>query len=339
MRILGIESSCDETAAAVVEDGRRVLSDVVASQVALHSPYGGVVPELASRRHVEMVLPVIEQALEEAGVGRDDLDAVAVTRGPGLIGALLVGLSAAKALAYAWRKPLIAVNHLEGHMQTAFLGREPLDRAFVCLVVSGGHSALYLVEPDARSHLLGGTRDDAAGEAFDKVAKLLGLGYPGGVVIDRLAGSGSSAAIPFPRAFFDQDSFEFSFSGIKTAVANFVRRFGLPAETGGPAPYRIEDLAASFQEAVVDVLVVKTIRAALHWGVRDVAVVGGVAANRRLRERLAEEAGYHRLELHLPEPRYCTDNAVMIAAGGYAVWRRDGFCLKPLELDAVSRWM
>lgn len=339
MRILGIESSCDETAAAIVEDGRRVLSDVVASQIALHSPYGGVVPELASRKHVEVILSVIDQALSEAGLDLDGVDAVAVTQGPGLIGALLVGMSAAKAMAYALRKPLLAVNHLEGHMQAAFLGREPLDRAFVCLVVSGGHSALYHVEPDGRSRLLGGTRDDAAGEAFDKVAKLLGLGYPGGVVIDRLAAEGNPAAYQFPKALMERDSLEFSFSGIKTAVANFVRRFGAPPKAGEPGPYRLEDLVASFQEAVVDVLVSKSFRAAEQFGVRDIAVVGGVAANRRLRQRLGEEAAYHRVELHLPELRYCTDNAVMIAAAGYAVWRRAGFCRTPLELDAVSRWL
>jgi N6-L-threonylcarbamoyladenine synthase len=339
MRILGIESSCDETAAAVVEDGKEVLSDVVASQIALHSPYGGVVPELASRKHVEAILPVIDQALSAAGLGRDELDAIAVTQGPGLIGALLVGLSAAKAMAYAWRKPLIAVNHLEGHMRAAFLGREPLDRPFVCLVVSGGHSALYRVGPDGQGRFLGGTRDDAAGEAFDKVAKLLGLGYPGGVVIDRLATEGNPTAFQFPKALFDRDSLEFSFSGIKTAVANFVRRFGPPPAMGDAGAYRVEDLVASFQEAVVDVLVTKTFRAVIQCGVTDVAVVGGVAANRRLREKLEEEAAYHRIDLHLPELRYCTDNAVMIAAGGYAAWRRAGFCRNPLELDAVSRWI
>ncbi len=339
MKILGIESSCDETAAAVVEDGQRVLSDVVASQIAVHSPYGGVVPELASRKHVEVILPVVDQALSEAGLGRESVDAIAVTQGPGLIGALLVGMSAAKAMAYAWRKPLIAVNHLEGHMQAAFLGREPLDRPFVCLVVSGGHSALYHVEPDGRSRLLGGTRDDAAGEAFDKVAKLLDLGYPGGVVIDRLAAQGNSTAFQFPKALLNRDSLEFSFSGIKTAVANFVRRFGPPPKAGDAGPYRLEDLLASFQEALVEVLVTKTFRAVGQCGVRNAAVVGGVAANRRLRQRLGEEAAYHRVELHLPELRYCTDNAVMIAAAGYAVYRRAGFCHNPLELDAVSRWL
>lgn len=337
MLILGIETSCDETAAAVVEDGRRICSDVVASQIAVHSPYGGVVPELASRKHVEAILPVIGQALDEAGIIAGKLDAIAVTQGPGLVGALLVGLSAAKALAYALDRPLLAVNHLEGHMHAAFLGREPLSLPFVCLVVSGGHTALYRIDPDGQHHLLGSTRDDAAGEAFDKVAKLLDLGYPGGVVIDRLAAQGKPQAFQFPKAFFDQDSLEFSFSGIKTSVANFLRRFGAPARAGEAGPYRLEDLVASFQEAIVEVLVSKTLKAASFCGVKDVAVVGGVAANSRLRQRLHEETGYHRLNLHLPPLRFCTDNAVMIAAAAYTVWKRSGFCKQPLELDAFSR--
>lgn len=339
MLILGIETSCDETAAAVVEDGRTVWSDVVASQIAVHGPYGGVVPELASRKHVEAILTVIEQALERARLRTDQLDAIAVTRGPGLVGALLVGISAAKAMSYALGIPLIAVNHLEGHMQAAFMGRDPLDRPFVCLVVSGGHSALYLVDRDGRGDLLGCTRDDAAGEAFDKVAKLLGLGYPGGVVIDRLAREGNARAFQFPKAFLEKDSLEFSFSGIKTSVANFLRKHGPPPAQGQTGAYRLEDLVASFQEAVVEVLVKKTVGAARSRQVTDVAVVGGVAANRRLREMLSEEAAYHRLHLHLPELRYCTDNAVMIAAAGYHVWRRQGFCQDPLEVDAVSRWL
>ncbi len=338
MIILGIESSCDETAAAVVEDGKRILSDVVASQISVHSPYGGVVPELASRKHVEAVLPVISQALDQAGVAGRDLDAIAVTQGPGLIGALLVGLSAAKAMAYALRKPLVAVNHLEAHMHAAFLAGEPLDRPFVCLVVSGGHTALYAVDPREGSRLLGSTRDDAAGEAFDKVAKLLELGYPGGVVIDRLASEGNPVAFPFPKAYLDKDSLEFSFSGLKTAVANFVRRYGPPPVTGEKGVYRLEDLVASFQEAVVDVLVYKTLQAVALCDVRDVAMVGGVAANRRLRQRMREEAACRRLNLHLPPHRFCTDNAVMVAAAGYFTWKRSGFCENPLELDAISRW-
>jgi len=338
MIILGIETSCDETAAAVVKDGTVVLSDVVASQVAVHTPYGGVVPELASRKHVEAILPVIGRALERANLTREAPDAVAVTQGPGLVGALLVGLSAAKAMSYALRKPLIAVNHLEAHMHAAFLGKCPPEKPLVCLVVSGGHTALYQVDPRGVARLLGGTRDDAAGEAFDKVAKLLGLGYPGGVAIDRIAPRGNPQAFPFPKAFMEKESLDFSFSGIKTAVANFVRRHGLPGSGPQGGPYRLEDLAASFQEAVVEVLVTKVVRAANGTGVRDVAVVGGVAANGRLRMRLREEAAYHGLTLHLPEARYCTDNAVMVAAAGYYAWKRAGFCPNPLDLDARSRW-
>jgi len=345
MIILGIESSCDETAAAVVEDGKRILSDVIASQIDVHSPYGGVVPELASRKHVEAILPVIAQALDEAGMTGDDVDAIAVTQGPGLVGALLVGLSAAKAMAYALKKPLIPVNHLEGHMHAPFLERDLLEEPFVCLVASGGHTALYRVAPNGLSRFLGSTRDDAAGEAFDKVAKLLGLGYPGGVVIDRMAEKGNPQAVAFPRAMLDKESLEFSFSGVKTAVANFVRRYGPPGRAGEgeqdletEPSYKVEDLVASFQEAIVDVLVIKTIKAAGMCGVSDIAVVGGVAANRRLRQRLMEAAAEHGLQLHLPPSRFCTDNAVMIAATGYAVWKRSGFCLDPAELDAKSRW-
>lgn len=337
MLILGIESSCDETAAAVVEDGVRVRSNVVASQIAVHGPYGGVVPELASRKHVEAILPVISRAMEEADVAMETLDAVAVTQGPGLVGALLVGLSAAKAMAYALRKPILAVNHLEAHMHAAFLGREAPTEPFVCLVVSGGHTALYRVAPDGESMPLGSTRDDAAGEAFDKVAKLLGLGYPGGVVIDRLAAQGDPRVFSFPKAYLEKDSLDFSFSGLKTSVANMVRRLGPPrGEDGG---YRVEDLAAGFQEAVVDVLVTKTVRAARMSNLSHVAVVGGVAANRGLRDRLSEVAGSEGLHLSLPPPALCTDNAVMVAAAAYSVWKRSGFSPDPLTLDAYSRWL
>jgi len=338
MLILGIETSCDETAAAVVENGKDILSDVISSQIAVHMPYGGVVPELASRKHVEMILPVIDEALNNAGISADRLDAIAVTQGPGLVGALLVGLCTAKAMAFALDKPLIAVNHLEGHMHAAFLGRETIAKPFVCLVVSGGHTALYRVDTDGQVKFLGTTRDDAAGEAFDKVAKLLNLGYPGGVVIDKLAADGNPTTFQFPKAYLEKDSLDFSFSGIKTAVANFVRRFGPPANASEGASYRLEDVAASFQEAVVDVLVNKTILAAKVSGVDEIAVVGGVSANQRLRRRFEEEAGYLGLTLHLPALRYCTDNAVMIAAAGYTVWKRTGFVQDIMDLDAVSRW-
>ena len=338
MIILGIESSCDETAAAIVEDGKRILADVVASQIAVHSPYGGVVPELASRQHVEAILPVIAQALSDAGLKRDALDAIAVTQGPGLVGSLLVGLSAGKAMAYALRKPLIAVNHLEGHIRAAFMEREVPEEPFVCLVVSGGHTSLYLQESDGTAECLGGTRDDAAGEAFDKVAKLLNLGYPGGVIIDRLAEQGNPQAFTLPRPFLAADSLEFSFSGIKTAVANLVRRVERDPAAGHLDPQQVTDLVASFQEAVVDVLVHKTFQAVSVHQVRHLAVVGGVAANGRLRRRLEEEAGYRQVRLYLPPLRYCTDNAAMIAAAGYWIWRRDGFLINPLDLDARSRW-
>lgn len=338
MLILGIETSCDETAAAVVENGRKVCSDVVSSQIAVHSPYGGVVPELASRKHVEMILPVIAEALAQARIEPRQVDAIAVTQGPGLVGALLVGISAAKAMAYALDKPLIAVNHLEGHMHAAFLGGDPITRPCVCLVASGGHTALYLVNGGEQLSCLGTTRDDAAGEAFDKVAKLLGLGYPGGVIIDRLARSGNPLAFQFPKAYLEKGSLDFSFSGIKTAMANFVKRFGQPASGAEAGSYRLEDVVASFQEAVVDVLVDKTIKAAEITGVADVAVVGGVSANHRLRQRFEEEAGYRRLALHLPALRYCTDNAVMIAAAAFTAWKRTGFARNFKDLDAVSRW-
>lgn len=340
MLILALESSCDETAAAVVEDGVRVLSDVVSSQVALHGPYGGVVPELASRKHVEMILPVIDAALRNAAVTLESVDALAVTQGPGLVGALLVGMSAGKAIAHALRKPLIAVNHLEGHMHAAFLGGVPIEEPFVCLVVSGGHTALYRAEPDGTSRLLGATRDDAAGEAFDKVAKLLELGYPGGVLIDRLSRQGDPHAVTFPRPLLDRDSLDFSFSGLKTAVVHHVRGEGMSfRRNAAQAECSIEDLVASFQEAVVDVLVTKAFRALERTGLQHLAVVGGVAANGRLRAKVRDKSEAGGVTLHLPPLQFCTDNAGMIGAAAYSIWKRSGFCLNPLELDAKSRWL
>jgi N6-L-threonylcarbamoyladenine synthase len=338
MIILGIESSCDDTAAAVVEDGRHILADVVSSQIAVHSPYGGVVPELASRQHVEAILPVVAQALGNAGLTRDAVDAIAVTQGPGLVGSLLVGISAAKAMAYALHKPLIAVNHLTGHIRAAFMERDPPEESLVCLVVSGGHTSLYLQDPGANTACLGSTRDDAAGEAFDKVAKLLNLGYPGGVIIDRLAEQGNPQAFTLPRPHLGADSLDFSFSGIKTAVVNLVRHLEWNPAAGNLPSQQVADLAASFQEAVVDVLVHKTFKAVHGQRVKHLAVVGGVAANGRLRQLLQEEAAYQRIELYLPPLRFCTDNAAMIAAAGYWVWRRSGFLLQPWDLDALSRW-
>ncbi|MDR3567352.1 MAG: tRNA (adenosine(37)-N6)-threonylcarbamoyltransferase complex transferase subunit TsaD [Syntrophobacteraceae bacterium] len=330
MVILGIETSCDETAAAVVRDGKDILSGVIASQVPVHSPFGGVVPELASRMHLEYIIPVIERALGNAAIAAKDLDAIAVTRGPGLVGALLVGLSAAKAMAYALQKPLIPVNHLHGHIQAAFLSEDMPREPFVCLVVSGGHTALYRVDPQGDSLLLGATRDDAAGEAFDKIAKLLGIGYPGGVAIQKLALGANPGAIAFPRSRFEKDSLEFSFSGLKTSAANFIR-------SHSAGTFALEDFAASFQEAVVDVLVEKSIKAAKQCGLGGIAAVGGVAANARLRERLAGESAAENLRLYLPPVRFCTDNAVMIAAAAFRTWKRSGPAPDMLALDAFSR--
>ncbi len=339
MIILGIETSCDETAAAVVRDGHEILSSVIASQVAIHGPYGGVVPELASRKHLEYIIPVIESALEKAAVTGEHLDLLAVTQGPGLVGALLVGLSAAKAMAYALGKPLVAVNHLEGHIQAAFLSGSIPEAPFICLVVSGGHTALYSVDREGGSQLLGATRDDAAGEAFDKIAKLLGIGYPGGIAIDRLAAGANPNAIQLPRSRFDKESLEFSFSGLKTAAANFIRTNGPPSDParGRAGSYSLEDFAASFQEAVVDVLVEKSFKAARQCGLSDIAVVGGVAANGRLRKRLAQEAASAGFRLYLPPVEFCTDNAVMIASAAFRIWQRPGSRQDMLELDAFSR--
>jgi N6-L-threonylcarbamoyladenine synthase len=336
MVILGIETSCDETAAAVVRDGKDILSGVIASQVPVHSPFGGVVPELASRKHLEYIIPIIQKALDDAGLCGPELDAVAVTRGPGLVGALLVGLSAAKALAYALRKPLIPVNHLDGHIEAAFLSESMPREPFVCLVVSGGHTALYKVDPDSGNLLLGATRDDAAGEAFDKVAKILSIGYPGGVAIQNLALGANPKAINFPRSRFDKDSLEFSFSGLKTAAANFVRS-NPESGQGLIGSVTLKDFAASFQEAVVDVLVEKSILAAKQCGLSSIAAVGGVAANSRLRERLAQAALAENLRLYLPPVKFCTDNAVMIAAAAYRSWQRLGSQPGALDLDAFSR--
>jgi N6-L-threonylcarbamoyladenine synthase len=312
MLVLAIESSCDETAAAVLADGRRLLSSVVASQDAVHAPYGGVVPELASRRHLEVITPVIEQALEGAGVKLADVDGIAVTQGPGLVGSLLVGCSVAKSLAWVHRKPLVGVNHLEGHIYAASLTEDAPPHPFLALVVSGGHTALYHAREPLTYALVGQTRDDAAGEAFDKVAKLLGLGFPGGPVIQRVAEGGDPRAVAFPLAQMTDHSRDFSFSGIKTSVSLHVKRHG-PL---GAA--QVADIAASFQASVVKMLVRKTVKAALHLGVKRVVVTGGVAANGPLRQALGQEAAEHGLALHIPPPRLCTDNAAMIAAAGSA---------------------
>jgi N6-L-threonylcarbamoyladenine synthase len=309
--VLGIESSCDDLAAAVVRDGSQILASVVHDQDAIHTRYGGVVPELASRDHVRHVHSTVDRALHESGSRVGDLDGIGVTSGPGLIGSLLVGLCFAKALAYRADKPLVGVHHIEGHLASARLGPEPLECPFLGLVVSGGHTALYRVETLARIELLGQTRDDAAGEAFDKVAKRLGLGYPGGREIDRIAREGNAQAIPFPRPLAGDPGLDFSFSGLKTAVALELDR---REREGELAPVDVANIAASFQEAVVDVLLQKTRRALDSTRLSRVAVVGGLAANGRLREQMEAFARERGLDLRFPEPRLCTDNAAMIAA-------------------------
>jgi tRNA N6-adenosine threonylcarbamoyltransferase len=311
MIVLGVETSCDETAAAVVDGGRKVLSSVVASQDAIHAPYGGVVPELASRQHLAVILPVIRSALSRAGIGLGDLGGIAVTHGPGLVGSLLVGCSVAKSIAYVRGTPLVGVNHLEGHIYAAFLEHPALVFPFVALVVSGGHTALYLARGAGQYERIGQTRDDAAGEAFDKVAKLLGLGYPGGPNIERVARHGNARAILFPTAQMSDGAPDFSFSGIKTAVSLHVRRNGPLDEA------QVADVAASFQGRVVMALVRKTVRAASRLSVPRVVLTGGVAANGALREALARECAERGWELSVPSRALCTDNAAMIAAAGH----------------------
>ena len=311
MNILGIETSCDETAAAVVADGTTILSSVVASQIEVHKPYGGVVPELASRKHIEAIVPVVRKALERSGVTAEAVDAVAVTRGPGLVGALLVGFTFAKAWAFARDLPWIGVNHLEGHINSVFLTATPPVFPFVALLVSGGHTSIYHVTGHTGVELMGQTRDDAAGEAFDKVAKMLDLGYPGGGIIGELSRKGDPAAIKFPRPYLDKKAFDFSFSGLKSAVRRHIET--RPANE----PLRTADITAGFQEAVVDVLAYKLILAARVKACRHIAVVGGVAANERLREEVTARALKAGLSVHIPPIELCGDNAAMIAAVGY----------------------
>ncbi|MGD9302974.1 MAG: tRNA (adenosine(37)-N6)-threonylcarbamoyltransferase complex transferase subunit TsaD [Desulfobacterales bacterium] len=311
MIVLGIETSCDETAAAVVKDGTTILSSVVSSQVAVHHPYGGVVPELASRKHIEAVVPVIREALDKSDTSLSRLDAVAVTRGPGLVGALLVGFSFAKALAYGLDIPWVGVNHLEGHINSVFLETDPPPFPFVALLASGGHTCIYHVRSHTSNELMGQTRDDAAGEAFDKVAKILDLGYPGGNIIDELSRQGDSRKIKFPRPYIQKSSFDFSFSGIKTAVNRYV------ATHADGFKDQIADIVAGFQEAVVEVLSYKIVHAAREKNCRHIALVGGVAANSRLREKVKQDAEKNGLKVHIPSIHLCGDNAAMIAAVGY----------------------
>ncbi|MBU2520628.1 MAG: tRNA (adenosine(37)-N6)-threonylcarbamoyltransferase complex transferase subunit TsaD [Proteobacteria bacterium] len=311
MIILGIETSCDETAASIVVDGSEILSSVVSSQVDVHNKYGGIVPELASRKHIEDIVPIVKEAVTKAGINFKHIDALAVTQGPGLIGSLIVGLSFAKSFAYTLGIPWIGINHLEGHINSVFLESNPPKFPFVSLLASGGHTGIYYVKYHTDIELMGQTRDDAAGEAFDKVSKVLGLGYPGGIEIDRLAKKGDPAKIVFPRTYLDKSDFDFSFSGIKTAVNRYIQTHGDEYKD------QIPDIIAGFQESVVDVLSYKVLNAAMEKRCDQISIVGGVAANSRLRERVIKDAETKGIKVHIPSIDLCGDNAAMIAATGY----------------------
>ncbi|MBU3948000.1 MAG: tRNA (adenosine(37)-N6)-threonylcarbamoyltransferase complex transferase subunit TsaD [Proteobacteria bacterium] len=311
MIILGIETSCDETAASVVSDGNKILSSIVSSQAEIHSPYGGVVPELASRKHMEAIVPVVRKAISSAGIETKQIEAIAVTQGPGLIGSLLVGFSFAKAYAFALNIPWTGVNHLQGHIHSVFLEPDPPPFPFISLLVSGGHTGIYYVNSHTDMELMGQTRDDAAGEAFDKVSKMLGLGYPGGSIIGKLAEKGDPTKINFPRAYIDKSGFDFSFSGLKTSVNRFIQtNYNQYKEI-------IPDIAAGFQESVVDVLSYKLLYAASLKKCEHISIVGGVAANSRLREKAEKDACASGFKLHVPSVALCGDNAAMIASVGY----------------------
>ncbi|MCX7748691.1 MAG: tRNA (adenosine(37)-N6)-threonylcarbamoyltransferase complex transferase subunit TsaD [Clostridia bacterium] len=326
--VLGIETSCDETSAAVVKNGRQVLSNVISSQVCLFQKYGGVVPEIASRKHVELIVPVISEALEKSGMTLEDMNAIGVTYGPGLVGALLVGLSAAKGLAFSLDKPLVGVHHIEGHIAANYIDHPDLEPPFICLVVSGGHSHIVYVADYNQFEILGQTRDDAAGEAFDKVARAIGLGYPGGPLIDKAARDGNPKAMAFPRVYFDQGSLDFSFSGIKTAVLNYLNGMQQKGE-----PISVEDVAASFQQAVVDVLVNNVLKAARAKNTRNIALAGGVAANSLLRSQLKNFAEKEGFRVFYPSPVLCTDNAAMIACAAFYEYKKG--IVSSLDLNAV----
>jgi N6-L-threonylcarbamoyladenine synthase len=315
--ILAIESSCDETAASVVKNGRCVLSNIISSQIAIHTLYGGVVPEIASRKHIEKINQVVEAALKEADVTLDDIDAIGVTYGPGLVGALLVGVAEAKAIAYAKKKPLVGVHHIEGHVSANYIEHPDLEPPFLCEIISGGHTHLVIVKDYGSFEILGRTRDDAAGEAFDKVARAIGLGYPGGPKIDKLAKEGNPHAIDFPRAHMEDAPYDFSFSGVKSAVLNHLNKCRMTGE-----PIVEADIAASFQQAVVDVLVDNAIRAAKDYHMDRLAIAGGVASNGALRaamEAACEKEGIH---FYRPSPIFCTDNAAMIGVAAYYEYQK-----------------
>ncbi|MBQ2614172.1 MAG: tRNA (adenosine(37)-N6)-threonylcarbamoyltransferase complex transferase subunit TsaD [Clostridia bacterium] len=328
MRILAIESSCDETAAAVIQDGTQILSNVINTQIELHKIYGGVVPEIASRKHIENINAVIEKALSDAELTLNDIDAIAVTQGPGLVGALLVGVSAAKGLAFALKKPLIPVHHIKGHICANFLENPELKPPFLCLVASGGHSHLVMVKEGMEVDVLARTRDDAAGEAFDKVSRVLGLGYPGGPAIQKKAEEGDPNAIRFPRVNMGEDGFDFSFSGVKTAVLNYLHH----AEQKGEE-ISVANVAASFQEAVIDVLSEHLIACAKKYGVRQIALAGGVAANQPLRERIKKKAEEHQMFFQYPRFSLCTDNAAMIGCAAFYEYQKGN--LADMTLNAT----
>jgi N6-L-threonylcarbamoyladenine synthase len=336
--ILAIESSCDETAAAVVRNGREVLSNVISSQIELHKLFGGVVPEIASRKHIEKINQVIDEALEEAGIALQDVDAIAVTYGPGLVGALLVGVAQAKALAYAAGKPLVGVHHIEGHISANYIEHKDLEPPFLCLVASGGHSHLVMVKDYGNYEIIGRTRDDAAGEAFDKVARAIGLGYPGGPKIDKLSKEGNPHAIEFPRAKIADSPDDFSFSGLKSAVLNYLNH----CEMKGIEVNRA-DVAASFQEAVIDVLTSHSMEVAKRYGINKFAIAGGVASNSSLRSRMEQACRENQITFYHPSPILCTDNAAMIGAAGYYDYMRgirDGWDLNAvpnLKIGARNR--
>ncbi len=328
--IMGIETSCDETAAAIVEDGKKIISNVVASQINIHQKYGGVVPEIASRKHMEYIIPVIDKALDESEKKITDLSAIAVTYGPGLIGSLLVGLSVAKAMAYAQNIPLIGINHLEAHIYANFLEHTEIIPPFVCLIVSGGHTSLVYIRNFGDYKLLGQTKDDAAGEVFDKIAKVLDLGYPGGPITERLAKKGDPSSIKFPRPILNDKSYDFSFSGLKTAVIYYIKEL---KEENKNIP--VSDILASFQQAVIDVLVKKTIKAALKFKTKQIILAGGVAANNSLRREIKEKADLLDIKVFYPSIFLCTDNAAMVASAGYYKLKENK--KSSLNLDAVSR--